>query len=407
MRSARNARRTLLACTVLLGALALHAGPGEAKGKATYAKDLEALVKEVDKSYPFFDLKNIRKQWKAAKGDLAKRAKACKSDDEFLLIVFDAMKVLRDAHIQVEPKSGKYPEQPRRYFPGVGFLPASDGQVIVMQPPPGRETTLPVGTIVTKIDGKPAREVLEEQAQAAWDEGGWFSSPQRARLFAYRTPLAGEKGESHELTYLDERKTKTVKLRNEHELRDWPRAYNLPKSLKAAGKSIYYAKLESGVGYMWWRRIDESIWTGLPEALRAVPDAKGWIVDLRANTGGGYGNELLEGMKHLTRPVACVLDAGCISAGETAARDLVNLCKARMFGTRTAGSSSSKRSWTFPSGIATIRFSTRSRSGPDGRPIEFHGIAPDVEVEPDPAEVLAGKNTEILRAEAWVLGEGG
>ena len=38
MRSARNARRTLLACTVLLGALALHAGPGEAKGKATYAK---------------------------------------------------------------------------------------------------------------------------------------------------------------------------------------------------------------------------------------------------------------------------------------------------------------------------------------------------------------------------------
>ena len=45
----------------------------------------------------------------------------------------------------------------------------------------------------------------------------------------------------------------------------------------------------------------------------------------------------------------------------------------RIFGATSAGSSSSKRTWTFPSGIASIKFSTRSRSGIDGKVIE-HAI---------------------------------
>jgi len=126
-------------------------------------------------------------------------------------------------------------------------------------------------------------------------------------------------------------------------------------------------------------------------------------VDIRGNGGGGYDSELVGLIKNLPRPVAAILDAGCISAGETVARDLVKQADARLFGTVTAGSSSSKRMWKFPSGIASIRFSTRSRFGPDGKPIEFNGVAPHVEVEPDPEEVLAGKNSEILRAEEWML----
>jgi len=395
---------------MLLGGMIVHnAQPSAAKGKRKYAKDFEAFVKEVDKSYPFFDLKKIRKGWKKARIGFAKRAKACKSDDDFILLVFDAVKILRDAHITVETKSGQYPKWPKKYFPGLDFLPASKERVIVMHAPPGKSSKLPPGTIITKIDGKPARQVLEDRARAAWKEGGYFSSPQRARLFVYRQPLAGEKkGKSHKLSYLQgkSKSEKAITLKSKYPVENWSRAYNQPEKLKQDGKSFSYVQLESGVGYMWWRRIDESISDGIPRALEACPGAKGWIVDLRANTGGGYGKELLDGMKSLPQPVAVILDAGCISAGETAARDLVGLTKARLFGATTAGSSSSKRRWTFPSGIATIRFSTRSRKGVGGKVIEFNGIEPDVPVEADPEEVRAGKNTEILRAEAYLLDGG-
>ena len=99
--------RVLVAALLVGLLLPLASSPSEAKGKKVYLDDFQAFVKEVDKSYPFFDLKKNRKHWKTSKKAFLKRAKACKSDDEFMLLVFDAVKVLRDAHIQVRPKSGK------------------------------------------------------------------------------------------------------------------------------------------------------------------------------------------------------------------------------------------------------------------------------------------------------------
>jgi C-terminal processing protease CtpA/Prc len=93
--------------------------------------------------------------------------------------------------------------------------------------------------------------------------------------------------------------------------------------------------------------------------------------------------------------VACIVDAGCVSAGETFARDLHNICKARVYGATTAGSSSSKKVFELPSGIASIRYSVRSRGGIGGKPIEFHGIEPHVPLEAIPEIVAEGKNSEI------------
>jgi C-terminal processing protease CtpA/Prc len=91
-----------------------------------------------------------------------------------------------------------------------------------------------------------------------------------------------------------------------------------------------------------------------------------------------------------------------MSAGETFARDLQREAGARLFGENTAGASSSKRSWTFPSGIATVTFSTRSRWRNDGQPIEFNGIDPDMLVEAVPEEVQQGVNSAIRRAQEYI-----
>ena len=97
-----------------------------------------------------------------------------------------------------------------------------------------------------------------------------------------------------------------------------------------------------------------------------------------------------------------LIDAGCIYAGETLARDLERYADARLLGARTAGSSSSKRQWTFPSGIATVTFSTRTRWRTDGQPIEFNGIEPHTALEAVPKEVAQGLNPEIRRAEEYL-----
>jgi len=405
IRGSRRLRAVVIGVAVACGML----WPGEAPAAAApaapkYVADMAAFVAEVDKTYPFLDLKGIRADWSTAKEHLAAAAKTCRSDTELLGLVIDAIRCLRDAHMDLGDLKAKAPERPPLYYPGISFLPAVGNAVVVMVPPPGNETALPVGTVVTEIDGKNARQVLDDRAKAAWAKGGSFSSPQRARLLEYRVPLTTPaKGEQHRITYLAGKMKKMVVLAAAVEARGWPHTYNLPANLVGVGRSFSYAKLPSGVGYMYIRRVDESTGPGMAEALAKVAGAKGWIVDLRGNGGGGYDDALIKAIQAFPQPVAVLIDAGCISAGETLARDFARYAKARLFGSTTAGSSSSKQQWTFPSGIASVTFSVRSRWRADGKPIEFNGIEPDVPVEEVPAEMARGQNSGILRAEEYLL----
>jgi hypothetical protein len=256
--------------------------------------------------------------------------------------------------------------------------------------------------VVTQIDGRDARVFLEAKATELWirpDSPFFVSSPQRARLFAYRLPLAGPRGATHRLRYRVGEREAELALKCEFEVRGWPHTYNLPGVLRRTSGGVQHGRLPSGVGYLYLRNVGQDTEPGIRQALEAHAEARGWIVDLRGNSGGGYDNALVERLKSMPRPVMVLIDAGCVSAGETLARDLARYAGARLLGSRTAGSSSSKKTWTFPSGIASVTLSTRSRWRTDGQPIEFNGIAPDVELEAVPDEVARGLNSEILRAE--------
>lgn len=376
--------------------------PAGEGGGARYAADLAAFFAEVDGTYPFFDLKGVRKDWVATKRRLWRELKACRSDTEFLGLVLDAIRCLRDGHMYLKPAKAKFPSPPAEFCPGISFLPATKNRVVVMYPPRGHEKALKTGTIVTEIDGRDARRVLEERAKQAWSKGGFYSSPQRARLFEYRVALCGAKGETHTLTVLSGTTKRRVALTCNVAPRGWPHTYNLPKGLTRVGRSFWYAELPSGVGYMYLRRVDDSPEPGIRKALDTHRGAKGWIVDLRGNAGGGYSGSLIRAIETMPRPVAVIIDAGCVSAGETLARDFARCADARIFGSRSAGCSSSKRSWQFPSGIATVRISIRSRWRNDRKPIEYNGIEPDEPVEAVPEDVAVGLNSAILRAERYL-----
>ena len=372
---------------------------------SNYLSDWSAFVREVDQSYPFFELKGIRGDWSEAKARFSGQVRTCKSDPEFLWIVAEAIRCLRDAHMGVSET--KVPlTWPKRYYPGVSFMPAAQHRVVVMSAE-ARTDQLKPGTVVTKIDERDARAVLEEKAKEAWSAGSpylvFVSSPQRARLFAYRWPLLASSNRTHTLHYITEGREEKLKVECAIEPRGWPHTYNLPANLTRAAGGLSHTKLASGAGYIYLRSVATETAASMVQAVAARPGAKGWIIDLRGNGGGGYDTNLLAQLKALPRPVVALIDAGCISAGETLARDLAQLAGARLVGSRTAGASSSKRQWQFPSGIASVTFSTRSRWRGDGQPIEFNGITPDLEIEAVPEEVARGLNSEIRRAEELLV----
>jgi len=389
--------RRLSMGVILVAILVLHILPCTAQDVATYETDFAAFVAEVDNTYPFFDLKGVRDEWEAAKPQLAEKAAACTSDSEFLGVVVEAIGLLHDSHMWLRDTKAEIPPRPQRYYPGVTFLPANEGRVAVMWTRDELAGQLAPGTVVARIDGQDARAYLEQRAKDAWQEG-FCSSPQRARMYEFRIPLRGEQGKTHTLTVLRDGSEEELTLTCDLEGRGWPHYYNLPEGLTREGRSCLLGKLPSGAGYIYLRRVDASAETGIRRALDGYADAEGWIVDLRGNGGGGYGEGLIDAIRSIPRPVAVLTDAGCMSAGETLARDLRRLADARVFGAPSAGASSAKRSWRFPSGIASVTFSTRSRWRGDGQPIEYNGIQPDVLVEAVPEEVASGLNSAIVRA---------
>lgn len=399
----------LTLCTLALSLTVSGVLPGEEavrRPPPPYVKDLTAFFEEIDRHYPFFAVKKIGKEWKATKKALLARARRCRTDVEFIEIVDAAARGLRDGHfswLEVRPEMpGK-----RYWWPGIALLPATKGRVVVMNTAGNLKSALPPGTIVLRINGKPARRYLEARSLQVWKQGGYFSSPQRARFFEYRQAFSGlEKGETFKLQVLVGRKKKTLNIVRNLELKGWDHNYHAPEGLTSGAKSVFHAKLESGFGYVYLRRMDDSVESGLRATLAAHPDVKGWIFDLRGNTGGGYDRSLRDLTGKFQAPVAVIIDAGAVSAAETYCRDIVNIHGARVFGAVSAGSSSTKNVFTFPSGIAKVRYSTGTRPGLGGKPIEFNGITPHEEMEADPAEVARGLNSEIVRAEVW-LARGG
>jgi len=372
---------------------------------ASYESDLIAFLAEADATYPFFDLKGIRGDWEDTKAELSEKVETCQSNTEFLGLALEAIRCLRDGHMWVEDAKAELPPFPKQYCPSVSFMPATENRVVVMRAWGNLGDTLKPGAVITKIDGEDARAFLEARAAQAWAEGGFISSPQRARMFEFRMPLKGNEGDKRTLAYISDGNEQELEVTCDTEARGWPHTYNLPSGMTRVGRSFWYTQLADGAGYMYVRRIDASTEPGMREAVEKYPDATGWIVDLCGNSGGGYGRDLIERMAALPRPVAVIIDAGCVSAGETVARDLRREAGARVFGSKTAGSSTSKRTWPFPSGIASVRFSTRSRWRNDGQPIEFNGIDPDVAVEAVPEEVAQGLNSAVCRAQEYLAKE--
>ena len=177
---------------------------------------------------------------------------------------------------------------------------------------------------------------------------------------------------------------------------------------------VSWTRLENNIGYIYVRRIKGDLIQKLDRAVAELKDVQGLIVDVRGNSGGGYDsrrshrNFALQNNEELSRPrfkgpIALLIDARCISAGEGWASWFIDTKRARVFGEATAGASSRKTVYTLTNGLFKVRYPVKAYRGFLQRPIERRGLEPDVPVRQNARDLAVGRDTVLEAAKRYLL----
>ena len=174
--------------------------------------------------------------------------------------------------------------------------------------------------------------------------------------------------------------------------------------------------LDDEIGYIYVRRIREDLIPSLDEAITDLREAGGLIIDVRGNSGGGFDGrrahlnfDPLRAAEDPDRPrfvgpIAVLVDARCVSAGEGWSSWFVATERARLYGEATAGASGRKTVYTTSNGLYQVRYPIKLYTGFLDRWIERRGLEPDVAVMPNAADLAAGRDTVLEAARDYLRG---
>jgi C-terminal processing protease CtpA/Prc len=413
--------RTLLVVVLLLIATV------PASANDTYVTDVHFALTELEKNCGrFFELKKI--DWPAVSKQFIEESKKVKTDEDHLVLLTRLLARLNDGHAQVRPlakgKAVKWPEHlstATHTGPGLFLCRIGDGLYVKSSFAAARNAGVRPGAQVVKIDGKPARDWLAANMQKASDLMG-FSTDQQALYRACHWGLGAPAGTKLTLELKD-----PAGRMFGTQLIYQPRVSTVPEGPAVfapqmkGNNDVRWTTLKSGFGYVHVRRCPGNLPEIIDEALAAVGDAPGMILDFRANGGGGFDHNALMGRfipegkairfakafqsagpKPYGGPVVVIIDAGVRSAGETAAGMFKEDGRAYMIGeSPTAGMSSGKTTIDLPSGLFALYVSVSSNMGRfnNGKGIEGIGVPPHEIVGYDPKDLASGIYTLTRRAE--------
>jgi len=398
-----------------------------AKDEGGYGPDCEFLLAELPKkAQALLKAKGI--DWAKATKELRAQVKGVKDDAAFVLWTQKVLAKLQDGHAgfdKLSPelesawRASQEAEAKGRRFTGprVHLAPAAKKVLVVEAFGPAAEQGVKVGMEVVTVDEVPALQWLERRAQELREKQG-FSTAHAALHAAGHWGLAGWEGTSVAFTLLAGRDKKQITIARQGGP-NYAAAGPVfpPAGLKTVGRQSY-GKTASGMGYIHLRDVPDELPAQLDEALQALGDVPGLILDMRANGGGGCDHEAVfgrfiaagerwrqytgQGARPFTGPMVVIVDAGVRSAGETVAGGFKEDGRAYMIGPEpTAGMSSQKERVEVPSKRLTLLVSVASNKGRfnGGKGIEGLGVPPHEVVPYVGSELLEGIDTQFRRAE--------
>lgn len=393
----------------------------------SFEDDVEFALDELEKQCGhFFELKEI--DWKAVRKEIGKAAKAAKTDGDELVVMTQLIARLKDGHAEVKPgaKGGEFKWPDDAPFGGSrggsGMAWCRIGKKIYVKSVtgPAEDASVEPGSEVLKVDGMPVEKWLDARIAEGRDVFA-LGAEQHAFFWATHLGLSGKEGGRMTMdvkTPEGKKKARTVTFGRSNYRTYGPAAF--PPDMKE-DKDVAWARLESGVGYLYLRRCKDTISEQVDRALADLAGAPGIILDFRGNSGGGFDHEGLMGRfvpvgtelsfnKHYASvgpnpyagPVVVIVDGSAVSAAETGSGMFKEDGRALMIGeSPTAGMSSSKTTIELPSGKYSLYVSISSNMGRfnNGRGLEGIGAVPHVLIEFDPEDLAAKRDTLIRRAE--------
>jgi len=383
--------------------------------EVSYADAFRDLYDALGRYYPCFALKAI--DWPAVGKELLPKADEVKTDDEFGLLCLELVARLQDSHASLLPARARLPQPPfPQWDPGFACLLDDRDRPVVYYVDaggPAKDAGVAVGMTLVKLNGVPVADAMESWMKEMTRYVGYSSNRylryQSARMFC-RQMTQGQVVEV-ELERLDGELV-TFKLHCTLGVRYLPRL-PVPISGISDSANVSWTKLNGDIGYIYVRRIAGDLVERLDRAVGELKDAKGLIVDVRGNSGGGFdasralrnfapddGQEPDRPRFH--GPMAVLLDARCISAGEGWASWFIAEGRARTFGETTAGASSRKTTYPLKNGLYRVQFPVKAYTGFLDRPIELRGLEPDVPLRQSARDLAVGRDTVLEAAKKYL-----
>jgi C-terminal processing protease CtpA/Prc len=408
----------------ILAVFALAAVARAGDERAACVKDVNVALDQIEEQCKH--LLRVKKiKWGKVRSECKKLARKAKTLQDHYEVLVRMIARLHDGHAYVRAAKGvdvKWPGPDMKAGPGL-FLCRSGKQVLVKSAwGPAKNERVEPGLEVVKIDGEDADDWLEERVETLSDCIS-FSTDQQAFFFACHWGLGGPAGSKLKLSVKpDGKKARTVTIRRgDASVVPYGPVFP-PEGLQRVGRQMY-GKTKNGWGYIHLRDTKRELPAQLDQALKAIGEVPGLILDFRANGGGSFDHDatlarFVPAGKELRRakaypipsagpnpyggPIVVIVDAGVRSAGETGSGMFKEDGRAYMIGeSPTAGMSSSKTTIELPSGKFSLYVSVYSNKSrfQGGRGIEGIGIEPHEIVPYDPEDLANGVDTLIRRAE--------
>ncbi len=374
----------------------------------------------------FFDLKGI--DWKKVERQFRKEARKVKTEQDHFLLLIRLVARLEDGHAYVkQTAAGQRVELPAMFkqkLVGPGMFWCQAGETILVKSAwsAAKEVGITPGSEIVKVEGDPVLEWLEARTAERRDTQG-YSTDHQAMAATCSWGLGKPSGSRLVVSIREPGasrvRKRTITYRRASTVPSGP-AFP-PAGLKGDG-DVSYGLTPDGYGYVHIRRCKGNLPERMDEALEALADPSGLILDFRANGGGGFDHKALMGRfvprgetlrfaksyqsagpRPYTGNIVVIVDALTRSAGETASGMFKEDGRAYMIGeSPTAGMSSSKKTLPLPSGLFELYVSVASNMGRfnQGRGIEGIGVVPHEIVAYDAEDLAAERDTLIQRAAA-------
>ncbi|MCB9915868.1 MAG: hypothetical protein H6828_12120, partial [Planctomycetes bacterium] len=361
--------------------------------------------------------------------ELTKDAKKVSSDTEHLVLMQRLVARLNDGHAAVRPgPNGAGVEPPAAWTeeqrgPGLFLCQVGKKYYVKNAWSAATDVGISAGMEILALDDLPMKKWVPQRLAELRDLQS-FSTDQHALFWLLHRGMAKPTGATLSVEFKDlegKKHKRSLTYRKASLVPEGP-AYT-PADYESLGDSVRVGHTAAGHGYVHFRRTGDKVLEELDAALAKLGNVPGLVLDFRGNSGGGCDHDAFEArfvlpgheLPRLARPplasqgehayggpLVVIVDGTTVSAGETTSGMFKEDGRGYMIGeSPTAGMSSQKTTIDLPSGLFQLYVSTGSNrsSFNGGQGIEGLGVAPQETVAFDPADLAAGVDTLIRRAD--------